>query len=58
MIWERKKVYEKCGVKEYWIVDPGTRSVQGFFLENNQYQQAVKMEGKIASRRLNAEFNF
>ena len=29
--------YQKAGVQEYWIVDPESKSVQVFILENGQY---------------------
>jgi Uma2 family endonuclease len=29
--------YEKAGVREYWIVDPETKSVQVFILKDGQY---------------------
>ena len=29
--------YEKAGVREYWIVDPETKSVQVFILENGRF---------------------
>src|SRR5690625_1307514 len=35
---EKKDVYERRGIQEYWIVDPATKSVQGFILnEEGQY---------------------
>lgn len=55
---EKKQIYERYGVKEYWTVNPETKSVQGLFLKNDQYQQAIKMESKIASLLLNTDFNF
>ena len=33
----KKKLYEKFGVKEYWIVDPKSETVEVFVLENNNY---------------------
>ncbi len=33
----KKKLYEKFGVKEYWIVDPKSETVEVFVLENSQY---------------------
>jgi len=29
--------YQRAGVREYWIVDPDTKTVQVFILENGQY---------------------
>lgn len=31
------KLYEACGVKEYWIIQPQERSVLIYVLENNKY---------------------
>ncbi len=33
----KKKLYEKFGVKEYWIVDPKSETIEVFVLENSQY---------------------
>ena len=30
-------LYQRAGVREYWIVDPASKSVQVFFLENGYY---------------------
>lgn len=32
------RVYVRTGVKEYWIVDPGTRSIEVLILENDDYR--------------------
>lgn len=32
----KKKVYEECGVREYWIVNPVDRSVEQYVLEDGQ----------------------
>ncbi len=34
---EKKNIYEKNGVAEYWIVDPDAREVQVFTLRNGSY---------------------
>lgn len=33
----KKKLYEQCGVKEYWIVDPRAKTIEVFSLEDSQY---------------------
>ncbi len=33
----KKALYEQNGVKEYWIVDTYTKSIQVYILENNKY---------------------
>ena len=33
----KKDVYEKYGVKEYWIIDPNDRSIQVYLLYENKY---------------------
>lgn len=55
---QKKHVYERHGVKEYWIVDPETREVQGFFLEGDAFSTPLKLKGKMASRMLDFEFEF
>ncbi|MGB9662845.1 MAG: Uma2 family endonuclease [Moorellaceae bacterium] len=52
----RKKfrVYERYGVKEYWIVDPGEKSVQVFVLKEGRFvlDQEVEGTGEVSSRLL------
>lgn len=56
---EKKDVYERTGVREYWIVEPTTKSVQEFFLnEDKNYGEPEKREGSIHSRLLDTEFRF
>ncbi|MBY5956745.1 Uma2 family endonuclease [Membranicola marinus] len=55
---QKKKVYERHGVKEYWIVDPKTKEVNGFFLEDDRYGSPVKFDGKISSIVLDFDFEF
>lgn len=33
----KKDLYEKYGVKEYWIVSPNDKSIEVFLLENDKY---------------------
>lgn len=34
----KKKLYEKCGVKEYWIVDANNKSVEVYLLKDGEYE--------------------
>ncbi len=36
--FEKKDLYEKHGVEEYWLVDPNYRSIEVFVLSNGKYQ--------------------
>ena len=54
----KKDLYEKFGVKEYWIVDPETRLALGFSLHKSRYQKIVESIGSIESPLLKAGFNF
>ncbi|CEP67249.1 Nuclease, putative, TT1808 [Moorella glycerini] len=46
------KVYEKSGVREYWIVDPQQKSVQVFCLQEGKFtlDQEVEQQGAVKSR--------
>jgi len=46
---EKKKVYEKYGVKEYWIVNPEDNNVAGFTLEKGKFIPLPTSVGKIQS---------
>jgi len=54
----KKNLYERFGVKEYWIINPETKEVTGYFHDNNQYEELDKTVGKITSRVLNHTFEF
>lgn len=47
---DKKDEYERNGVKEYWIVDPTTKSAEGFQLVNGEYEPLPSEEGKITFR--------
>lgn len=49
---EKKEVYERCGVKEYWIVQPVTKKVIGYQLSGNGFIDIPFKDGVIASTRL------
>jgi len=33
----KTRLYQKAGVREYWILDPETKTVQAYSLQNGQY---------------------
>ncbi len=39
---EKKDIYEKYGVKEYWLIDPPMLQCEGFINEDNSFKQVVK----------------
>jgi Uma2 family endonuclease len=54
----KKNLYEKFGVKEYWIVDPQTRVASGYWLQDGVYVPLGESTGKLHSKLLGKEFPF
>lgn len=55
---EKKLVYEKYGVQEYFIVEPNSKSITSFLLKNKKYQEQKTKTGVIKSVVLNTEIKF
>ncbi|NPA79727.1 MAG: Uma2 family endonuclease [Thermotogae bacterium] len=51
---EKFKMYERFGVKEYWIVYPGERAVEVWVLKDGKYElhSVAEGEGKVRSEVL------
>lgn len=54
----KKEIYERCAVNEYWVVDPGTKDAFGFLLEEEHYTELPPSPGKIKSKLLKKTFSF
>lgn len=55
---DKKNVYERSGVKEYWLVDPATCIVQGYRLINEVFHALPPAKNVIRSVLLGDEFWF
>ena len=51
---EKKEIYRKYGVNEYWLVFPDEKAIEVFVLENGAYQEfcRCKKNGCVASKIL------
>ena len=54
----KKGLYERAGVKEYFIVDPVTRKMKLYSLKEGSYQLVYYETGLFKSHLLNLEFVF
>ncbi len=54
----KKNLYERAGVKEYFVVDPITRNLQFFNLENQVFKLKYEEIGVFKSPLLNFSFTF
>jgi Uma2 family endonuclease len=54
----KKDLYEKFGVKEYWIVDPSTKHTIGYRLADNKFVALGEFDGEVKSVLLNQSFKF
>jgi Uma2 family endonuclease len=52
----KKNLYEKFGVKEYWVVDPVSKEVNGYLLVNNRFEAIAARPGILSSKILKRDF--
>jgi hypothetical protein len=57
-IGEKKDVYEQYAVKEYFIVDPATKTVTSFVLQRKEFNEMETAIGIINSKLLNTLISF
>lgn len=55
---DKKMIYERFDVQEYFIVDPNSKLVNAFYLIDGQYKEQTNSKGKIKSVVLNTEIKF
>jgi Uma2 family endonuclease len=55
---DKKLIYERFGVKEYFIVDPNSKSVDSFFLKDGSYEEQKTITGKINSGIFGTKISF
>lgn len=55
---EKKIIYERFGVEEYFIVDPNSKSVESFFLKNKEYEMHQELVARIDSKILGTTISF
>lgn len=49
---EKKNLYERMAVQEYWLVDPQYEAIEIYTLQNNRYElfsAATTLEGEFKS---------
>ena len=55
---DKKSLYERFGVTEYFIVDPNSKMVDSFFLKDREYETQKTITGKINSKILGTKISF
>ncbi len=55
---KKKNLYEKFGVREYWIVDPQTKAIVAHTLASEKYEIMATEPGSIHSLLLNIAISF
>ena len=54
----KKDIYEKAGVKEYFIIDPKSKMAECYILKNRKYEHSYSRKKHFQSNLLEYEFSF
>ncbi|MFQ5429135.1 MAG: Uma2 family endonuclease [Phycisphaerae bacterium] len=46
----KKNDYERCGVREYWLIDPERESMTFYHLQDGRYEETRPEAGRLASK--------
>ncbi|MEO6166779.1 MAG: Uma2 family endonuclease [Chitinophagales bacterium] len=55
---KKKSVYEKRGVKEYWVIDPKTKEAIGYELKEGSFHELPATKAKLKSVLFKKTFSF
>lgn len=55
---QKKNLYERFAVKEYWIIDPETRIAAGYKHTGTGFEELGNYQGEVLSVLLNRKFTF
>ena len=55
---KKKELYERFGVKEYWIINPYTKETIGYTLQGQTFIELGRFMGSIKSVILDSTFSF
>lgn len=55
---EKKLIYERYGVREYFIVEPNSKNVYTYLLQNGEFIESTMETGRIISTLLNTTVEF